>query len=138
MTFENVDIESLRIAINACIETLNIESLTELENSLSNICETEAGKHLNKSINKLINVRYKELKDYLEKCNNIVNYIEEYKKLELENIELQKQYENLQMQLTGNEIVDNITKEQMLNISEEIEANILEMETLVSNVSSMI
>ena len=138
MTFENVDIESLRIAINACIETLNIESLTELENSLSNICETESGKHLNESIYKLINVRYKELKDYLEKCNTIVTYIEEYKKIEFENIELQKQYENLQMQLTGNEIVDNITKEQMLNISKEIEANTLEMETLVSNVSIMI
>ena len=138
MTFENVDVENLRKAINACIETLNIESLTELENSLSNICETESGKHLNESINKLINVRYKELKDYLEKCNTIVTYIEEYKKIEFENIELQKQYENLQMQLTGNEIVDNITKEQMLNISKEIEANTLEMETLVSNVSIMI
>ena len=86
MAFENVDVGSLRSAINTSINNLN-NNLSYVSSSITNsmVWQCDAKNTLKNALDKLQNTRYKELKDKLDKYKNIPNLIEEYQKLKKEN-----------------------------------------------------
>lgn len=161
MAFENVNVDSLRNALNSCKNSINH---TISENLIGNIEESSnwvsSAKHnLNKSLNTLTNERYKSLEQLIDKYLEVTNYIGEYKQLEQENKELSQQYNNLSSRLyyteyyteTSTDIEGNtisITKSrrvkdygverQMININQKIIENKEKMENLNTKVRNSI
>lgn len=161
MAFENVNVDSLRNALNSCKNAIN-HSISE--NLIGNIEESSnwvsSAKHnLNKSLNTLTNERYKSLEQLIDKYLEVTNYIGEYKQLEQENKELSQQYNNLSSRLyyteyyteTSTDIEGNtisITKSrrvkdygverQMININQKIIENKEKMENLNTKVRNSI
>lgn len=161
MAFENVNVDSLRNALNSCKNAIN-HSISE--NLIENIEESSywvsSAKHnLNKSLNTLTNERYKSLEQLIDKYLEVTNYIGEYKQLEQENKELSQQYNNLSSRLyyteyyteTSTDVEGNtisITKSrsvkdygvegQMININQKIIENKEKMENLNTKVKNSI
>lgn len=163
MLFENIDAESLKQAINDCINSIDFTSTEQIIENLSNntVWQSESKQVLSKALKTLVNTRYKELKEYLNECLTIANHIEEYKalgeELETKNAEktkLQQQLKDIgkgidspfiQVQFTENETVESSKMpkiEELTNkikqISSEIETIETSMEEIGTKVSNMV
>lgn len=101
MAFENIDTTSLETALISCKSSLNYAISRELINTITNtsVWQADAEKNLYKSLDKLINTRYKELMQTLIKYTNLVSSISEYQQLQKENKSLDEVYPTLQSQL---------------------------------------
>lgn len=97
MAFENVNVSSLRSAINSSKDSLNSNTSSQLINNISdaNVWSTDSKETLKKSLSKLVDEKYKDLKDKLDSYLNIITKIEEYKTLDKENDQLELEYQRL-------------------------------------------
>lgn len=97
MAFENVSVVSLKSAINSCKQSINYSVTNELISNISsgNVWNFSAKDNLKRALNTLCNTRYKDLIACLDKCSNVVSYIEQYKEKELEIRGYQSQISNL-------------------------------------------
>lgn len=83
MAFKNVSASSLKQAVNACKNSIDYGTSKYILNNLSNnVWEAESKNTLKNALKKLIDTRYKELEDYLNKCSEVVKLIEQYKEVE--------------------------------------------------------
>lgn len=161
MAFENVNVTSLRNALNQCKNSINHSTTDELIESISNtsVWQSSAQNTLKKALTKLDNERYKDLENKIDKYLELVDYIEKYKTLEQENKDLQKQYQNLSSRLyytqtdtlvtvlaDGTEVEEKTTRQvkntsveyQMSNINKKINENKEKMENYKNKVSNSI
>lgn len=159
MAFENVNVASMRNAINSCIGKLNKEEIQELTNNISNssVWEANAQDTLKKALTRLGSIRYIELEQQLINCYEIVNYIEEYQNINSTNESLFKEYSSLDKKLyyTENYIIEDVdengnkikkectrkvkdssVEKQMDTIKKEINENRNTMENLKNNISN--
>lgn len=83
MAFKNVSVSSLKQAINSCKNAIDYNATKYIINNLSdNVWEAEAKNTLKKALEKLVNTRYKELEEYLSKCLETIDLLEQYKEIE--------------------------------------------------------
>lgn len=84
MAFENINVNSLRSALNDCKRSLNYDTTKTLKNNIasSNEWQSDAKTNLNNALITLTDVRYKELESKITNYLNVVTKIENYKKLE--------------------------------------------------------
>lgn len=100
MAFENIDVTSLRGAIYACRDSLNYNTTKELVNTFSNEDGSSVQSKLKSSMQKLMDLRYKELENYLDNCIEASNKIEEYKMIEKEKQQYEKELIKLNEKLS--------------------------------------
>lgn len=83
MAFKNVNVSSLKQSISSCKDAIDYSTTKYIINNLSsNVWEAESRNTLKNALNKLIDTRYKELEDYLNKCSEVIRLIEQYKEVE--------------------------------------------------------
>lgn len=161
MLFENVDVTSLKKALIECQNSINYGTTEELINNISNdsVWNSLSQANLKEALNKLSNVRYKDLEEKLNCYINVASYIEEYQNLQLKNVLLEKEYNSLSDKLyytdcytTSEELSDGTFKTvehkeqvkdmgvdfKMKSIRNKINENIIEMDNLKSMISNSI
>jgi chromosome segregation ATPase len=101
MAFENVNVPSLKNAINACRSTLNCNYSLQLINNISNndVWCAASRDNLKRALETLTNIRYKELEKKLDSYLNVAQMIEEYQNLQSTNADMQVQINNLNSKL---------------------------------------
>ena len=101
MAFENIDVSSLKNAIISCKNSLNHSTSQNLISQISEsgIWQSDSQKKLINALEKLNNVRYKELETKLNNYLGMVSLIEEHQTLEKENKNLDTQYSSLKDKL---------------------------------------
>lgn len=97
MAFQNIDIQSLKYALNSCKNSINRSISNNLSNSILNndIWYCNSRNNLKKAIDRNIDL-YTDLETKIDEYLQVANKIEEYKNLEAENSNLQKQYSDLE------------------------------------------
>ncbi|MBR3117107.1 MAG: hypothetical protein IKF36_04460 [Bacilli bacterium] len=87
MAYENVDVSRAKNAINNCLNSLNHPSsdnfLSTLPGNTNWVADSK--NTFVSAVDKLVNVRYKELKDYLNQCLTTLDNIEKYQNLQSQN-----------------------------------------------------
>lgn len=115
MAFENVNVTSLRNAINSCKKSLDKTTIQEITNNISNsnVWTSDAQSNLKNALNKLSNTRYKALEDKLNEYLKIADYIEEYQILNSSNSSLLSKSNSLSKRLyyTESYFVDEVDEE---------------------------
>lgn len=121
MAYENVNVNSLKNAINSCINSLDCSRTKQIIGDLSNnnVWQSDSKKNLVNALEKLSNTRYKELKKKLKEYLNLVDDIEKYQKLEKENESLRSKNDSLNNRLYRTEKEVNETKDSNGNIVRE-------------------
>lgn len=159
MAFENINVTSLRNAINSCKNSLDKTTIQELSNNISNqnVWQSDSQNNLKNALNKLSNTRYKVLEDKLNEYLKIADYIEEYQILNSSNSALLSKSNNLSKRLyyTESYFVDEVDEDgntiqrehtrtvkdysvqrQLNSISTQIKDNKDTMEKLKNNISN--
>lgn len=79
--FDDVDTQLLKNAINSCIESINYSKSEQIIADITNnsVWEASSRDNFKKSMEKLINVRYKNLENKLSDYLKLVEQIEKYK-----------------------------------------------------------
>ena len=87
MAYENVDVGSAKTAINQLKSSINYNSSKQILNDLGSNESWSANSknNLKNAINTLINTRYKDLENYLEKCMTNLSKIESVKQMQAQN-----------------------------------------------------
>lgn len=87
MAYENIDVTSARNSINNCLNSLTHSTsdnfLSTLPSSTNWVADSKDT--FVAAINKLVNVRYKELEDYLKQCLTSLDYISKIQELQAQN-----------------------------------------------------
>lgn len=161
MAFENINVSSLKNSLLSCKNSLNHSVSKNLigEISNSNVWQSDSKNTLKTALEKLNNVRYKELEEKLDVCLNITSYIEEYKALQDEIRKLEVQYATLRPKLyytdyydvsfvdeNGNNITETRSRtlknysvqNQMFSLTNKINNNRNQMEILKNKVDNLI
>ena len=161
MAFDNVDVNSLKNALISCKNSINNSKTDEILANISSsqVWQSESKNKLTKALEILGKERYKELESLLDKYLNVVNDLEEYKRIEKENISLSSQYSSLSKQLyytdyytetsydaDGNEITNRKSKivknyyvqNQMNGINQIINSNNSKLESLELKIKNSI
>lgn len=101
MAFENVDVNSLRNAITSCRNSMNYNYSRNLLLTLNSnaIWQADAKQNVTRALENLINSKYWELEEELNKCSNITNLIAQYKQAEEAKTTLTNQYNELNKKL---------------------------------------
>ena len=94
MAFEKINVSSLKKSLNECKNSINYAVSEELIGDISNVnvWQVESQKNLKKSLDTLVNKRYKDLEEKINDYLNLISYIDDYKELEQKNEELQSDY----------------------------------------------
>lgn len=161
MAFDNVDVNSLKNALISCKNSINNSKTDEILANISSsqVWQSESKNKLTKALETLRKERYKELESLLDKYLNVVNDLEEYKRIEKENISLSSQYSSLSKKLyytdyyteisydaDGNEITNKKSKmvknyyvqNQMNGINQIINSNNSKLESLELKIKNSI
>lgn len=82
MAFENVNVNLLKSSVNSLIDSVNYNNSKEIMSKIQNseVWNTDSRDNLNKSLDKLVNIKYKNLEDKLNKYKEITLLIEKYQK----------------------------------------------------------
>ena len=141
MAFENVNVTSLRNALNNCEDRINYSRSKELINNISNpnVWQSDSQPILKEALQKLINVRYKDLEGKLEDYKLACNYIEEYQELAKQNQNLLATNKSLQRDLYNDDNEKNVSIERKINNNKgQINSNENRMEVLERQVNGLI
>ena len=141
MAFENVNVVSLRNALNNCEDRINYSRSKELINNISNpnVWQSDLQPILKEALEKLINVRYKDLESKLEDYKLACNYIEEYQELAMQNQNLLASNKSLQRDLYNDENEKNTYVERKINNNKsQINSNENRMEVLERQVNELV
>lgn len=141
MAFENVNVTSLRNALNNCEDRINYSRSKELINNISNpnVWQSDSQPILKEALEKLINVRYKDLEGKLEDYKLACNYIEEYQELAKQNQNLLATNKSLQRDLYNDDNEKNVSIERKINNNKgQINSNENRMEVLERQVNGLI
>lgn len=160
MAFENVDVASLKSALNTCKNNLNHSTTDSIISNLSsNSWMADSKTNLKKALEKLVNTRYKNLSDKIDEYLTAAGYIQEYKDLDAENDSLEQQIASLNSNLyttglkksvsidydgerhisIGKEKIENPeVKRQIDNLTNEIINNNEAMESLKAKVENIV
>ena len=141
MAFENVNVVSLRNALNNCEDRINYSRSKELINNISNpnVWQSDSQPILKEALQKLINVRYKDLEGKLEDYKLACNYIEEYQELAKQNQNLLATNKSLQRDLYNDDNEKNVSIERKINNNKgQINSNENRMEVLERQVNGLI
>lgn len=141
MAFENVNVTSLRNALNNCEDRINYSRSKELINNISNpnVWQSDSQPILKEALEKLINVRYKDLEGKLEDYKLACNYIEEYQELAKQNQNLLATNKSLQRDLYNDDNEKNSSIERKINNNKgQITSNENRMEVLERQVNGLI
>lgn len=142
MAFENINVSYLREALTQCKDSINHESTDQLIYDVSDtsIWQTDAQANLIKALTKLTTERYKELEDKINSYFIIVEKIEKYQELQIENRELNQQlsYLNLKVQSADSDDSRSLYKTQLHELQMKINDNELTMQNLEKMVSNLI
>lgn len=134
MAFENINVISLKNAINSCINSINYNSSKEIINKISgsDIWNTESKKNFERALTKLINIRYLELENKLKNYLKIADKIEEYQKLSSVNASTQIELANIMNELNEltNETEIATLNDQVSNLKKEIDNNEIKLTTI--------
>ena len=141
MAFENVNVVSLRNALINCQDRINYSRSKALINDISNpdVWQSDSQPILKEALEKLINVRYKDLENKLEDYKLACNYIEEYQELAKQNQNLLASNKSLQRDLYNDENEKNTTIERKINNNKsQINSNENRMEVLERQVNELV
>ena len=141
MAFENVNVTSLRNALNNCEDRINYSRSKELINNISNpnVWQSDSQPILKEALEKLINVRYKDLEGKLEDYKLACNYIEEYQELAKQNQDLLATNKSLQRDLYNDDNEKIASIERKINNNKgQINSNENRMEVLERQVNGLI
>lgn len=142
MAFENINVSYLREALTQCKDSINHESTDQLIYDVSDtsIWQTDAQVNLIKALTKLTTERYKELEDKINSYFIIVEKIEKYQELQIENRELNQQfsYLNLKVQSADSDDSRSLYNTQLHELQMKINDNELTMQNLEKMVSNLI
>lgn len=142
MAFENINVSYLREALTQCKDSINHESTDQLIYDVSDtsIWQTDAQANLIKALTKLTTERYKELEDKINSYFIIVEKIEKYQELQIENRELNQQfsYLNLKVQSADSDDSRSLYNTQLHELQMKINDNELTMQNLEKMVSNLI
>lgn len=142
MAFENINVSYLREALTQCKDSINHESTDQLVYDVSDtsIWQTDAQVNLIKALTKLTTERYKELEDKINSYFIIVEKIEKYQELQIENRELNQQfsYLNLKVQSADSDDSRSLYNTQLHELQMKINDNELTMQNLEKMVSNLI
>lgn len=134
MAFENINVISLKNAINSCMNSINYNSSKEIINKISgsDIWNTESKKNFERALTKLINIRYLELENKLKNYLKIADKIEEYQKLSSVNASSQIELTNIMNELNEltNETEIATLNDQVSNLKKEIDNNEIKLTTI--------
>lgn len=161
MAFENVDVRSLKSAINSCKNSLNYNNSLDNINSISSnsVWQTDSRDTLRKALVKLTNERYEDLEDKLNDYLSIAGIIERYKDLEDDNERMRNKITSLkpklyytkrytvtytdangdkQTKVRTKRVKDYAVEKQINSLEQQIKENEKEMKVLENRVSSLI
>ena len=141
MAFENVNVVSLRNALVTCEDRINYSRSKALINEISNpnVWQSDSQPILKEALEKLINVRYKDLEGKLEDYKLACNYIEEYQELAKQNQNLLATNKSLQRDLYNDDNEKNVSIERKINNNKgQINSNENRMEVLERQVNGLI
>lgn len=96
MAFENVDVQRVRLALKALKNSLIINEEQMIFDSIcsENNFKTLANDPLKKGLKKLLDERYGELSSLIDIYQKIVDYVEEYQKLDKEVSRLEREIDD--------------------------------------------
>lgn len=161
MAFENINVSSLKNALMSCKNSLNHSVSRNLIGEISNssVWQSDSRNVLKQALEKLNNVRYKELEDKIDIYLNATSYIEEYKALQDEIKRLEVEYARLRPKLyytdyydvnfvdeNGNNVTETRSRtlknysvqNQMFSITNKINNNRNQMEILKNKVDNLV
>ena len=141
MAFENVNVVSLRNALVTCEDRINYSRSKALINEISNpnVWQSDLQPILKEALEKLINVRYKDLEGKLEDYKLACNYIEEYQELAKQNQNLLATNKSLQRDLYNDDNEKNSSIERKINNNKgQINSNENRMEVLERQVNELV
>ena len=101
MSFEKVNVNSLKQALQSCKNALKTSKIKELASDVAsdNSWQTDSKNQLKQALNTLANTRYKELEKTLDKYIQAASKIDQYQDLERENKQLLQQNQSLNTKL---------------------------------------
>ena len=96
MAFENVDVQRVRLSLKALKNSLIINEEQMIFDSIcsENNFKTLANDPLKKGLKKLLDERYGELSSLIDIYQKIVDYVEEYQKLDKEVSRLEREIDD--------------------------------------------
>ena len=96
MAFENVDVQRVRLSLKALKNSLIINEEQMIFDSIcsENNFKTLANDPLKKGLKKLLDERYGELSSLIDIYQTIVDYVEEYQKLDKEVSRLEREIDD--------------------------------------------
>ena len=161
MSFEKVNVNSLKQALQSCKNALKTSKIKELASDVAsdNSWQTDSKNQLKQALNTLANTRYKELEKTLDKYIQAASKIDQYQDLERENKQLLQQNQSLNTKLYYTEyykekeegpdgediyvtrsrrVKDYSVQNRMNQIEDKINENKRRMNTLKNEVSNQI
>lgn len=141
MAFENINTELLKNAINSCISSIDYSSSKQIVTDITNnnIWGTASRDNFKKAMEKLINVRYKDLENKLNEYLKLVEQIEKYKSISDSNVALQLQLSTLNASLaTLDSENDSDITDKIDSIKSEINSNEVTLASLKSNIELLL
>ena len=161
MSFEKVNVNSLKQALQYCKNNLKTSKIKELASDVAsdNSWQTDSKNQLKQALNTLANTRYKELEKTLDKYIQAASKIDQYQDLERENKQLLQQNQSLNTKLYYTEyykekeegpdgediyvthsrrVKDYSVQNRMNQIEDKINENKRRMNTLKNEVSNQI
>lgn len=102
MAFEEVNVTSARNALNSCLNTINYSKTSQIITNIQNndIWNTKSRDVLKEALDKMINIKYKELTNKLNLYLTTIGLIEQYKNLQNQLNEVNKKIEALESKLS--------------------------------------
>lgn len=117
MTFENIDTQLLKNAINSCIESIDYSKSNQMISDITNnnVWQTSSRDNFKRSLENLVNVKYKNLEDKLRGYLKLVLEMEKYMEVSGDIASMQLKLQMLNDELAGineenNNIQSDITK----------------------------
>ena len=135
MAFENINTELLKNALNNCINSINYSSSKQILDDIqgNNIWVCASRDNFKKALEKLINVRYKELENKLKQYCTLVDQIEKYKQVLDNNATLQAQLQALDV-----EDSESATLNEISSINSKINSNDIMLANIKGNIESLL
>lgn len=143
MALQDIDVASLRGAINACLNSLDNSYSTEIASSLASdsVWSGQAKSNLKQALETLSTTRYDELKDKLNAYLLVADSIEEYQTLYSEIKDLESKLSNKRTSLyymnnNSSSVTNTETKlrNEINSIESEISEKNISLESLESSI----
>ena len=131
MAFENINTELLKNALNNCINSINYSSSRQIQGNNVWVCASRD--NFKNALEKLINVRYKELEDKLKQYCTLVDQIEKYKQVLDNNASLQAQLQALDIENNESSTLNEVS-----SINSEINNNDIMLANIKGNIESLL